>query len=260
MSSIAILPEKGNYVSIGYLGGQNSAATKDVQNQLDDKGFSTTSPAFGNGAALTFGKDLVSIDLKKGWEIRAGAEASAGFNQVKKDVKIGEKDVWNVSVQQHYWRYDSYTDSYYRDVNYHTYTFNNPYDAANYANYVNYHNHDYYNPYTGYGSSYTYASSPVQTTEDILNRSSKTSYSLKLGTAIGVQKNFEEGLVSNVRVDGLTGFDILQNKAYAGGRISVGTDKLLSDKVTTGVYLQVDTDISGKEKDTRGQVGLRFGF
>jgi len=255
MSNISILPNNGTRISIGAVGGENTSASNNVQSQLDNKGYSQKTSNFGGGFAITFGQDIVSANIGKkenGFEFRAGAEMSVGMQQVKKDVKVGETSAWVVDVRRDNWVYDPNTGNSYLYTDYYSRTFTSPQEAEWYWRQVN----TGYDPYYGY-NGYTYASYPRHTTVDIIDRVSKTEGSLRFGVTAGVQKNFEN---SNVRVDALSGYDILQQSAYAGGRVTYSTGYLTGGNSKVGVYAQVDTDVTGKDKDTRGQIGLVYSF
>lgn len=254
MSNISILPSNGTRISVGGVFGENTSATNNVQNQLEDKGYSNKASNFGAGFSVTFSQDILSANIGKkenGLEFRAGAEISAGMQSVKKDVKVGETSAWTVDVRRDYWVYDQNGNSYLQ-TDYYTRTFSTPQEAEWYWRQVNM-GHD---PYYGY-NGYTYANYPRHTTVDIMDRTSKTEGSLRLGVTAGIQKNFEN---SNVRVDALTGYDVLQNNAYAGGRVTYSTGYFTGGNSKVGLYAQVDTDVTGKDKDTRGQVGVVYSF
>ncbi|GIW23122.1 MAG: hypothetical protein KatS3mg068_2129 [Candidatus Sericytochromatia bacterium] len=254
MSNISILPSNGTRISIGGVGGENTSATNSVQNQLEDKGYSNKASNFGSGFAVTFSQDIISANIGKkdnGLEFRAGAEMSVGMQSVKKDVKVGEKDAWVVDVRRDYWVYDQNGNSYLQ-TDYYTRTFSTPQEAEWYWRQVNMG----YDPYYGY-NAYTYANYPRYTKVDIIDRTSKTEGSLRFGVTVGIQKNFEN---SNIRVDALTGYDILQNNAYAGGRVTYSTGYFTGGNSKVGLYAQVDTDITAKDKDTRGQIGVVYIF
>jgi hypothetical protein len=249
MSNIAILPAHGSRIQVGYLTGQNTAATNAVQDQLDDKGFPVKANNQGHGANITFSQDIVSMPIgnkESGFEFKAGAEISAGLMKVEKNVKTGEKDVWVVDVREEEQRYDPHTERYYTYTNYYSRAFENERDADWYSRQMNYYN----------GSGYTYASYPRPGIMDIIDRSSSTVGSLKLGVTAGVQKNFSG---FSVRADALTGYDVIQGNAYVGGRLTVATDYYFENS-KIGLYGQYDKDVTGPYKDARGQVGVSVGF
>lgn len=255
MSNISILPSNGTRISVGVVGGENTSAANSVQTQLEDKGHSQKASNFGAGFAVTFSQDILSANIGKkenGLEFRAGAEMSVGMQQVKKDVKVGETSAWTVDVRRDNWVYNPDTGSSYLQTDYYSRTFNSPQEAEWYWRQVNMGN----DPYYGYSGA-TYASYPRHTTVDVIDRTSKTEGSLRFGVTAGIQKNFEN---SNVRVDALTGYDVLQQNTYAGGRVTYSTGYFTNGNTKVGVYAQVDTDVTGKDKDTRGQVGVVYSF
>src|SRR5689334_1680104 len=141
MSNIAILPSNGTRIQVGFLTGENTTATQAVQDQLNNKGFSDKATNRGNGANITISQDVISMPLGKkesGFEFKAGAELSAGFMKVNKDVKTGEKDVWVVDVREEEIRYDSYNDRYYTYTNYYSRAFDSYQEADWYSRNMNY--------------------------------------------------------------------------------------------------------------------------
>lgn len=244
MSNISLFPEGGTRLQAGYVFGTNKDAIKDVQSQLNSKGFDTKAGKIGSGGSLTLSKDIVSINLNKNnnFSFKSAAEISGGAMMFNTNVKIGEKDIWTVNVrEEHYNEQNQYTHSTTYEKQ-----FDNQSQAMLFANNVN------QGFYSNNPDGKNYASYPIEEKENIYDSSSKTIGSIKVGMSAGVQKDFNIG---SFRLDGLTGYDILQKGAYTGGRLTY------SNNVNGfGLYGQFDKNLSGNYKEPKFQVGFTYTF
>ncbi|MFN8577478.1 MAG: hypothetical protein U0354_11525 [Candidatus Sericytochromatia bacterium] len=243
MSKISILPEGGTRLNVGYTFGTNKEAVKDVQSQLDSKGYDAKAGKLGSGGSLTLSKDIISVNLNKNndFSFKSGAEISGGLMRFNTNVKVGEKDIWTVNVREdHYNDQNQYT---------HFTTYERQFETQSQAFlFANSINQGIYST----NNTNSYASVPIADKEDIYNSSSKAIGSIKVGVTAGVQKDFNFG---SFRVDALTGYDILQKGAYTGGRLSYA-----NNVNGYGLFTQFDKNITGNYKEPKFQIGITYNF